>query len=411
MVNALEMHYEKEFESLLCPLTNIIKNIYSDWYDNTEKWLSQYIDVSNQLRFYQNEECFPRELVDSFKKNQSSVVEAMRMLIEMDCQPKMKAQYDDPVQTVFFNLFHKLVTEKNSFEDFRLEGLTTGEQLKEAIDKECERRIKYEKGREERNEDGAVKEVIKERISRISRIKTNLEKQDLTAIVIHGVHQFTPLELRFISELTAIGIDVYFLFNYQEEYAGIYNTWFKVYQPFDANIYLDQSSTTHTYKNPSKALGSVYGKIFSDEKYYESAEFHDYLRNKSNVEFKEFDNITDCADYISKIYEKAKKDNPENPMRVSSEQFYSLTGGVQDLLRVYYPETAGKPHFLNYPIGQFFLSIYKLWNTERKEINIDWDLLRICFISGFLDGIDTPALSRILYAITPMFADVVNIKL
>ena len=404
MVNAMELYYEKEFESLLCPLEDIIKKIYSDWADNTEKWLAQYIDISDLLRIYKGDASIPRELLASFKKNQSSIVEAVRLLIEMGWQQKSDTFSNDPVQIFFFTLFHKLVNSENCNDDFRLNGLTSIGQLKNAIIKECNEKITREKNKA----NGIFSEIITERIAKFRRILYAIGRYDLSAIVIHGVHQFTPLQLRFISELEALGIDVYFLFNYQEEYQGIYETWFKVYLPFDADIYIDRSSTSYEQiqKNPSNVLGSVYGKIFSEDNVNPSTEFTDYLKIKTDVKFIEFDNITDCADYVSQIYDHAKRINPGNPLSVSSEQFYSLTKGVQDLLRVYYPESSRSPHFLNYPIGQFFLCLYRLWNTERKEINIDWDSLIICINSGFLNSFNSSDLSRIFNVIAPMFENI-----
>ena len=50
------------------------------------------------------------------------------------------------------------------------------------------------------------------------------------------------------------------------------------------------------------------------------------------------------------------------------DAIYTANKDVDTLLQVYHPEYARNRHFLAYPIGQFFIALYSLWNVEKKEI-------------------------------------------
>lgn len=51
----------------------------------------------------------------------------------------------------------------------------------------------------------------------------------LSSIVVHGVHQFSPVQLRLLLAMEKMGIAVIFLFNYQK----IYSSWNEIYGCFE----------------------------------------------------------------------------------------------------------------------------------------------------------------------------------
>lgn len=59
-----------------------------------------------------------------------------------------------------------------------------------------------------------------------------------------------------------------------------------------------------------------------------------------------------------------------------SEQLYSASGKVNDILRAYFPEQFGERHFLDYPIGHFFVAVVEMWDNEMSVSK-----LRICLLS------------------------------
>ena len=72
-------------------------------------------------------------------------------------------------------------------------------------------------------------------------VRTALEKLkptstvDYRTIVFHGIHQFTPVILRAIEQISRYR-RVVMLFNYQQQYKEIYQTWLDVYSCFDLTI-------------------------------------------------------------------------------------------------------------------------------------------------------------------------------
>lgn len=63
----------------------------------------------------------------------------------------------------------------------------------------------------------------------------SIESVDCNTVVIHGIHQFTPTILSMIEEVSKYK-RVVLLFNYQQQYNEIYQTWLDVYSCFDLNI-------------------------------------------------------------------------------------------------------------------------------------------------------------------------------
>lgn len=62
------------------------------------------------------------------------------------------------------------------------------------------------------------------------------------------------------------------------------------------------------------------------------------------------------------------------------EQLYSASGKVNDILRAYFPEQFGERHFLDYPIGHFFVSTTNMWDYETKSVRIEnFSDIKECF--------------------------------
>jgi len=89
-----------------------------------------------------------------------------------------------------------------------------------------------------------------------------------------------------------------------------------------------------------------------------------------------------------------------------SEKVYTASREIHDLLRVYYPEHSGERHFLFYPIGQFFLSLYEMWDPQSQTLKLDWDRVRECFNSDWLKSGTKDRLLTILDIVQPVFSDV-----
>ena len=89
-----------------------------------------------------------------------------------------------------------------------------------------------------------------------------------------------------------------------------------------------------------------------------------------------------------------------------TEQVYTANRDVHTLLKIYHPEFAKDRHFLAYPIGQFFSSIYKLWNYERQEIDITIPELKECLSSNVLASGRGEDLLRTFYNVELVFRNI-----
>jgi hypothetical protein len=58
---------------------------------------------------------------------------------------------------------------------------------------------------------------------------------DMDTVVIHGIHQFTPIMLRAIEEIGKYK-KLILLFNYQKQYKTVYQTWIDIYSAFECQM-------------------------------------------------------------------------------------------------------------------------------------------------------------------------------
>jgi len=86
------------------------------------------------------------------------------------------------------------------------------------------------------------------------------ETLNINKIVIHGVHQFTPLIHRMIMDLKALGIEITFLINDLPQYPRIFQTWREVYKWVNPNYISD----TKPFYNQTTTLGKAIGELIHE---------------------------------------------------------------------------------------------------------------------------------------------------
>ena len=94
-------------------------------------------------------------------------------------------------------------------------------------------------------------------VKRCERALEITKKLPSDAIVVHGVHQFTPVQLRLLIAMEKMGFTIIFLFNYQKKYSKIYSSWNEIYSCFDVVPHHDTVVPEYrlpTMQNPSNAL-------------------------------------------------------------------------------------------------------------------------------------------------------------
>ena len=359
LVNGMVRTYP-HYKELQCITTirNFINKMYPDW-ENLTTRVRQIMEVDNAI----NSLVINRENTDNIKRsllfNTKSIVACIRIFkelgLEPDCMKKVNITSD---QELLVEIYDKICkNEYSAFEFTRVFDET-------AIDK-------------------AIKDSLVEKYSTFNPDNVNLD-----TIVIHGIHQFTPAMLCAIEDIGRYK-NIVLLFNYQKQYQEIYETWLNIYSLFDVTIQMPTGKEFHpiplmvnSYK--SNLLADSIGKIARGE----SSNCNEKVQS---LEIIEFDNITEFANYVAAKFDKAKnkaKQNKEyhSELRYMDEQFYSASRKVNDILRAYFPEQFGERHFLDYPIGHFFVSTANMWDAENKKIVVnDFSDLKECLCAGIIN--------------------------
>ena len=209
--------------------------------------------------------------------------------------------------------------------------------------------------------------AIENTIQEVSKEKCDSTKIRKDSIIVHGIHQFTPIMLKMIEELSKYKL-VVILFNYQVDYKNVYQTWLDVYSSFESKIVFSPKNLNNNtqYFEGGKIADNIAALIAGNTSVID-------FSNK--IEVTEFDNATEFAGYIAKKFETAealrKDDNYiHSALYYMDEQLYAANSEVNSILKIYFPEQFGERAFLDYPIGHFFLSITNMWDPDTQSLCI-----------------------------------------
>ncbi|MCM1237044.1 MAG: hypothetical protein NC489_43770, partial [Ruminococcus flavefaciens] len=295
----------------------------------------------------------------SLRFNRKELCNSLRILFELDMDiGDMRMEFVSEEQKYLVQLYRQ-IKESSMVQDFWLERHFSKKEI-----------------------DAAVIQGM-----RLERDNVDTNHIDMSSIVIHGVHQFSTMILQTI-ELAAQYKKVILLFNYQQQYKNVYQTWIDVYSSFDLPM---NSQFSNEFKPNPLLVNSYDGNLLAD-KMANLIEGHPERSSmESPFEIIEFNNNTEFAGYVASVFEDALKrqENDKNGKRSTlyymQEQFYAANSSVNNILKIYYPEQFGERHFLTYPLGHFFLSITNMWDSERSGIRIEnMDDIAECLNSGFI---------------------------
>ena len=224
--------------------------------------------------------------------------------------------------------------------------------------------------------------AIENTIQDVSKEKCDSTKIRKDSIIVHGIHQFTPIMLKMIEELSKYKL-VVILFNYQVDYKNVYQTWLDVYSSFESKIVFSP-------KNLNNNTQYFEGRKIADNIAALIAGNTSVIDFSNKIEVTEFDNATEFAGYIAKKFETAealrKDDNYiHSALYYMDEQLYAANSEVNSILKIYFPEQFGERAFLDYPIGHFFLSITNMWDPDTQSLCIkDINDLYECLSCGII---------------------------
>lgn len=366
MVNGLSAVYSELNDGQLATVEELVEALYPNWFD-TKMYIEQYTILTNTL-----DTVTPNIEPDRWKKikqslrfNKSSLLDSIRLMAEIGFS--------------FKNLKIKKITEEQLYLVAAYKSILNGENAK---------KFTLRRNFSDKEVDQAVKTALVAKDKRRKKEAKSVEKIDCNTVVIHGIHQFTPTILSMIEEVAKYK-RVVLLFNYQQQYKEIYQTWLDVYSCFDLNI----KSQFNNEFIPSTLLQASYkGNVLADQ----IGKLTDGTLTKksrvlNDISVIEFDNITEFSAYVAQIFEDASRKYHEDENKKGSalsymrEQFYSANNSVNDILKVYFPEQFGERHFLAYPIGHFFVAVTNMWDSENGGIKIEnMNDIAECLYSGTL---------------------------
>lgn len=355
MINGLEEIYKKDFSKhQLLTIRNFINSLYKNWED-IETNVNQIMEIDNaitKLKIYSN------NVERSLRFNNKSIVKCIRLFMELGITyEEINIDTLTPEQKYLMEIFRIILSNnKSSFLFSHVNDLNSI--------------------------NSAITDAFKKKYKDISFLQ-NINKD---TIVIHGIHQFSGSMLCAIEDLSLFK-NVILLFNYQEQYKSIYQTWDNIYSLFEAKIskftenqFIPMPLMIDSYS--SNVLANSIGKLSNGEYYPLDS---DILQD---LEIIEFENLNEFAGYVTNIFEKARKISKGKNTPVLSfmaEQMYSASSKVNDILKAYFPEQFGERHFLDYPIGHFFVAVVNMWDNENCLVKVDdFSNLRECISSGII---------------------------
>lgn len=414
LVNGLKDIYGDKIKGLICAFDDFVQHegIYKSWTDNISFRVQQYSMLtsiySSLLGKQIGNSTIDNQFLLALMQNQKHFLEALRLFIELNIPAQSMDQSKGNTEQ---QLFVEILSHVQNTGIFKFPETPNLSKVKEVIVDLAKKEIDECKGPEHE-------------VKRCEQAKELTENQPFTSIVVHGIHQFTPVQLRLLLDLEKAGITIIFLYNYQKKYSRIYSSWNDIYSCFGVPIKHDTAISEYqlpTMQNPSNALACALGEICENRKPIDRTHLSQWRQLYKSIQFREFANITEYAHFVSMHVEDAKHRCYENePVQIRgsqplsnakvlsamSEQVYTANKDVHTLLKIYHPEFSQDRHFLAYPIGQFFSAIYRLWDYEKQAITMDIPALKECFSSKILNAAPGEVLLRTFYSLEILFENI-----
>lgn len=410
LVNGLKDVLGDSIKGLICTFDSLIEHedVYKNWTDNIGLRVQQYSAITSEFKRLLEKDAIDEKFHLALTQNQNHFLEAIRLFVELGIPAtaidKSKGNLE---QKLFVYILNK--AQKHTL--FRFPDTPNREKLKDVI------------------VNLAIKEVedcrgSQKELKRCENAVQITKDAHFDSIVVHGVHQFTPTQLRLLIALDKMGINVIFLFNYQKKYPKIYSSWSDIYGCFDVPIHHDTVIKEYqmpTMQNPSNALAIALGELCEERNPAGSPLLKSCYQLYKSIELMEFANITEYAHFVSNHVEVARRKYSESRrvmergndvwdnsgvLRCLDEQVYTANRDIHTLLNIYYPEFSQDRHFLSYPIGQFFAAIYRLWDYEKGCISFDVAAIKECLSSNVLNAAPSEILLRTFYNLNVLFENI-----
>lgn len=361
LVNGLCDQYKNDlFKGKLTTITRFINNLFEDW-ESDSTAIRQRAAIDNVISYVDFNEVVDdvdiEDVINSLKRNRSYVLESIRIMFELGMNPQnIRKDMLTYEQKCVVAIYEELIRTKNPC--FVLKTDFSENEI-----------------------DVAINNTMQDALGDSSRTG-ELDTINKDSVVVHGIHQYSPIMLRTIEVLSKYK-NVIVLFNYQQDYRNVYQTWLNVYSWFESKILVSDQN----FHNESQAFQG--GRI-ADNMAAMIAGNTASIDFNQKIEVIEFDNQTEFAGYVATKFARAEKDRAEDnyahpALYYMEEQLYSANSSVNDILKIYFPEQFGERNFLDYPIGHFFIAITNMWNPETQEMQIqELNDVRECLSCGII---------------------------
>lgn len=410
LVNGLKDVLGDKIEGLICPLDELVEHedVYKKWTDNISLRVQQYSAFSAAFKKLLEKRKISKPFYMALEQNQNHFLEAIRLFIELDISA---SAIDGSKGNTEQKLFVYMLRQAQQSSLFRFPKTPSREKLKEIIVALASKEVDDCRGSDQEK-------------NRCKKAVSVTRESPFDSIVVHGVHQFTPVQLRLLLAMEKMGLTIIFLFNYQKKYSKIYSSWKDIYGCFEVPVHHDTVVREYempTMQNPSNALACALGELCEDGNSVGILSLKKWYKLYKSVQLIEFANITEYAHFVSNHFDAAIQSYSESRsimqrgndvwnnaavLRHLDEQVYTANRDVHTLLKIYFPEYAKDRHFLSYPIGQFFSAIYRLWDYEDGHIIIDINAIKECLSSNILSVAPGEVLLRTFYNISILFENV-----
>lgn len=410
LVNGLKDVLGDNIKGLICPLDELVEHeeVYMQWTDNISLRVQQYSALSAAFKQLLEKRKISKPFHMALEQNQNHFLEAVRLFIELDINASaLDGSKGNPEQKLFVYMLKK--AQQSPL--FHFPETPSREKLKEIVVALAKKEVQECTG-------------TQQEVKRCERAVVRTNAQPFDSIVVHGVHQFTPVQLRLLLAMEKMGMTIIFLFNYQKKYSRIYSSWNEIYSCFEVPFHHDTAIREYelpTMQTPSNALACALGEICEGRKAVGNPQLRRWYKLYESVQLIEFANITEYAHFVSNHFDAAIQRYSESRsvmergndvwsnaavLRHLDEQVYTANRDVHTLLKIYYPEYAKDRHFLSYPIGQFFSALYRLWDYEKGKILFDVNAIKECLSSNILRSAPGEVLLRTFYNVEILFENI-----
>jgi len=421
LVQGLSQKYHRTSFGHLRSVATLVDIIYKDWTRNIQKDIKLNLKVSDYIEALP--ETTPAQIAQkrALKFNKYEIVKAVNILLILDSKKddfNMDAlSYE---QRIVFDVYDSLKEDdltkglrecaglsKEKFAEKILETLIdeikfsfrerpvselpkTIEETKTFLATERARLINKSQEPLGFGEDDIP---IKKNIDEIKHFQKIIAEHGVyDKVIIHGVHKISPIMYRMFKAMEAAGIEVIFVINYMENCHSICETWEKVYA---------WTGCKFEFVRKYEGFEGTIGASFIDA--LEGFEAGKHV----NQDIIKYPNLTEFTDEISDCYTRAVLKDKNNPLHKMATQYYAVDGESSNrILKIYYPQQFADKHFLSYPIGQFILQLYNMWDEKKQCIAIDFSKLMECINAGLFERANMAKIYRICSDLKIFFQDI-----